>query len=161
MDHRPRPLVRRDAEGVERTAPDWESLTERLIREAQEAGAFDQLPGHGRPLQLEEDHWSGELAVAHHLLRNAGVAPPWIEADKEVRRLRARIARLLERAAHAPATARARLARELEDLAAAHDEVVAQLEGLAPSPRQQRRRLDRARLRRRLAAALRVEDQQP
>ena len=69
---RDRPIVRRDAEGRPRTAPDWETLTERLIREAQEAGHFDDLPGHGEPLDLPETTYAGEMALAHHLLRNAG-----------------------------------------------------------------------------------------
>lgn len=157
MDIRPprqRTLIRRDAEGAQRTAPSWETLTERLIREAQADGAFDDLPGHGRPLQLEDDHHSGELALVHHVLRNASVAPPWIEVDKEVRALRERIGALLARAERAPPSARPRLQRELDTLAAAHDEAVRCLESLAPGPRQHRRRLDRAQLARRLAMAM-------
>ena len=30
-------------------------LAERRIAEAQEAGEFDNLPGHGKPLELEDD----------------------------------------------------------------------------------------------------------
>lgn len=158
--HPGRPLVRRDADGRERTAPTWESLTERLIREAQEDGHFDDLPSEGRPLRLVDDVHAGDMALAHHVLRNAGVAPPWIESDKEVRTIRARIERLLLRAGQAPATASARLARELDDLADAHDDAVRQLEGLAPTPRQQRRLLDRHELRNRLASAL-AADRRP
>jgi hypothetical protein len=147
-----RPLIRRDADGRARTAPDWETLTERLIREAQEAGAFDDLPHRGRPIPLADDALAGEMALAHHILRNAGAAPPWIETDKEVRRLRASIEATLERAAKATAAAQPRLQRELDALADAHDAAVLRLEGSAPTPRQQRRRLDRdvlhARLRR-------------
>ena len=80
-----RPLIRRDAEGSERTAPDWETVVERLIREGQEAGEFADLPGHGRRLDLTDDSAAGDMAMAYRILRNAGVAPPWIEADKEVR----------------------------------------------------------------------------
>ena len=149
-----RPLVRRDAEGRARTAPDWETLTERLIREAQESGAFDDLPHHGRPIPLADDALAGELALAHHLLRNAGAAPPWIETDKEVRRLRAAIEATLERAARSTTAARPRLRRELDTLVDAHDDAVLRLEGSAPTPRQQRPRLDRAALHARLEEAL-------
>lgn len=145
-----RPLVRRDAEGAERTAPSWESLTERLIREAQGSGAFDDLPGQGRPLVLEDDSLVGEMALAHHLLRNAGLAPPWIEADKEVRELDRRVASLLAQAEGAPSSSRARLARELDHLADAHDAAVTRLASLAPSSRLHRPRLDRVSLRQRL-----------
>lgn len=157
-----RPLVRRDAEGRQRTAPDWETLTERLIREAQEEGRFDDLPGHGRPLDLADVPFAGEMALAHHLLRNAGAVPPWIEADKDVRAHQRAIEDLLQRAGRAsggiPNGAGAgiaeRLATELEALAHAHDAAVARLEGLAPTARQHRARLDRAGLRARLEAAL-------
>ena len=149
-----RPLIRRDADCGERTAPSWETLTERLIREAQAEGRFDDLPGHGRPLELEDDSHAGEMALAHHVLRNAGAAPPWIETDKQVRVLLERIEGLMAAAACSPASAAGRLQRELAELADAHDEAVVRLDGLAPTERQQRTRLDRDRLRRRLRAAL-------
>lgn len=148
-----RPLIRRDADGQARTALDWETLTERLIREAQEEGAFDDLPHRGRPIPLTDDALAGEMALAHHVLRNAGAAPPWIETDKEVRRLRASIETTLERAAQATAAAQPRLQRKLDALADAHDAAVLRLEGSAPTPRQQRRRLDRAALHARLRQA--------
>lgn len=146
--------MRRDAEGAERTAPDWDSLVERLIREAQEDGAFDELPGHGAPLHLDDDRYAGEMAMANHILRNAGAAPPWIEADKEARRRLDAVAVLIVRARRSSAGALPQLALELERLADAYDDAVAQLEGLAPTPRQQRTRLDRAMWRRRLRDAL-------
>lgn len=158
MDHArrssERPLIRRDADGNEQTATSWESLTERLIREAQEAGAFDELPDHGRPLRLDDDRFAGEMALANHVLRNAGAAPPWIETDKEARRHLHAIEALIARAARSPASARARLERDLADLADAHDDAAGRLERLAPTPRQHRVRLDRDGLRSRLSAAL-------
>ena len=36
----------------------WESAIEQQIREAQERGAFDRLPGQGKPLPRED--WDGE-----------------------------------------------------------------------------------------------------
>jgi len=65
-------FIHRDADGRPRLAPDRETLTERLIREAQEAGRFDDLPGHGRPLVLDDDTHAGEMALANLVLRNAG-----------------------------------------------------------------------------------------
>lgn len=53
--HPSRPIVRRDADGNPSLASSWESLTERLIREAQVAGQFEGLPGHGRPLHVSSD----------------------------------------------------------------------------------------------------------
>ena len=93
-----RPLIRRDADGGERTAPSWESLTERLIGEAHAAGAFADLPHRGRPLPTEDETYAGDMAMAFRVLRNAGVAPPWIEADKEARRLESEVEALARRA---------------------------------------------------------------
>lgn len=152
-----KPLIRRDAEGHERTAPSWESLTERLIREAQASGAFDDLPGQGRPLALEDDRYAGDMALANHVLRNAGAAPPWIEVDKEARRQLEAVETLLARAARSPASAGPRLERELDRLAERYDETVLHLEGMAPTARQQRTRLDRDTLRARLRDALTVD----
>ena len=75
---------------VRQVAPTWESLVDRQIREAMEDGRFDDLPHQGEPLPVEDETYAGEWALAFRMLRNAGVAPPWIEADKEVRALLAR-----------------------------------------------------------------------
>ena len=78
---------RRDADGQWQTAKSWESLVERQIREAMDAGAFEDLPFRGQRLPIEDDSAAGDWAMAHRMLKNAGVAPPWIESDKEARRL--------------------------------------------------------------------------
>ena len=60
-------------------------LAEERIREAQDRGEFDNLPGQGRPLQLEDDsHVPQELRMAYKLLRNGGYLPPEIEEHKEI-----------------------------------------------------------------------------
>lgn len=141
-----RPLIHRDADGVERTAPSWESLTERLIREAHESGAFDDLPHHGRPLPLEDETFAGDMAMAFRVLRNAGAAPPWIETDKEARRLEAEVERLVVGADALRGLGRQRARERLLQLVREHAVVVDRLTVLAPSPRQHRRRLDEAAL---------------
>ena len=97
------------------------------------------------------------MALANHVLRNAGAAPPWIEADKEARRQLEAVETLLARAARSPASAGPRLERELDRLAERYDETVLHLEGMAPTARQQRTRLDRDTLRARLRDALTVD----
>ena len=83
-----RPFVpRRDAAGRLQVGPTWETLIDRQIREAAEEGQFDDLPYRGEPLPNDENPYAGDWALAFHVLRNAGAAPPWIEADKEVRKL--------------------------------------------------------------------------
>lgn len=148
-----RPLVRRDADGEARTDRSWASLTERLILEAQADGKFEDLPGRGRPLALPDDSLAGDMALGNHVLRNAGVAPPWIEADKEARHLAAAIEATLLQAGKAGPAARSRLRRRLAELADAHDLAVLRLSELAPTPRQHRRKVDRAALFARLEAA--------
>src|SRR6478609_3263992 len=89
---------RRDAEGRLQAATTWESLVERQIREAMDAGVFDDLPYQGQHLPIEDDSPAGEWALAYRMLRNAGVAPPWIEADKEARKQLGALEALIERA---------------------------------------------------------------
>ncbi len=65
---------------------DWGSLVERKIQEAMQAGEFDSLPGEGRRLAWEDDALvDRSWQVAYKLLRNAGLAPEWIEVAKEIR----------------------------------------------------------------------------
>ena len=55
------------------------------IREAQERGEFDNLPGSGKPLKLDQNPDSGDKAMAYSLLKQNGYAPPEIELAKEIR----------------------------------------------------------------------------
>jgi hypothetical protein len=140
---RPGPVVRKDADGLRSIGPTWESVTERIIREAQERGEFDGLRAHGRPFVVDENPYAGEMALAFHLLRNAGVAPPWIETDKEARRLRAELDGLLRRAHLAPLPIRASLRRRVTETVTAHDDAVIRLNSEAPTVRVHRRPIGR------------------
>jgi len=156
-DGRPGPVVRKDAEGGRSIGTTWESVTERIIREAQERGEFDNLPAHGRPFTVDENPYAGDMSLAFHVLRNAGVAPPWIESDKEARRLRDAYESLLRRAWLAPLPIRATLRRELETLVADHDATVRRLNSEAPSVRNHRSLVGRERALAALDAAIRGE----
>ena len=145
----------RKPDGTRQVGPTWESLIERQIREAMEEGAFSELPHQGRPLPLEDDSGAGEFALAHRMLRNAGVAPPWIEADKEARARMADLERLIERAQRADAWSLARLRRDAADLVAAVNRAVERVNAEAPTDRQHRRPLVLADVLRRLDEAQR------
>jgi hypothetical protein len=132
-------VTRLDGEGRRQFGATWESVTERLIREAQERGEFDDLPGHGRPLPHDENPYAGEMALAFRMLRNAGAAPPWVEANKEIQRLDSELQRLFERARGAPERTWAAHRRALAMLMEAYREPVARLNAEAPSDRQRRR----------------------
>ena len=130
--------VRRDAEGTPLAGHTWESLAERLIREAQERGEFDRLPLHGKPLHNRQNPYAGEMALAYEMLGNAGVAPPWIEADKDARDGLARRDALLDRAGHSQSLMRRTLHREMGSVVSRYNAAVARLNASAPGPRQHR-----------------------
>lgn len=57
---------------------------ERHIADAQLKGEFDNLPGKGEPLTLDDDSFvPEELRVGFRLLKNAGCLPPEIELRKD------------------------------------------------------------------------------
>jgi hypothetical protein len=118
-----------------------ETLIDRQIREAIEDGRFDGLPFRGERIPLEDDGLAGEWAMAFHILKNAGVAPPWIEADKDVRALLVRRDVIFDRAARASPIARSQYRRELEQVVVGINAAIARLNAEAPTDRQQRRPL--------------------
>jgi hypothetical protein len=141
VDSARKPPNRIDEHGTRDVAPTWESLVDRQVREAMEAGKFDDLPHHGRPLPIEDDSAAGEWALAYRMLRNAGGAPPWIEADKAARALLERRDAILRRAAGAPPTTMRRLRGELERAVVEINAAIARLNAEAPTDRQHRRPL--------------------
>jgi hypothetical protein len=63
-------------------------IAEERIREAQQEGAFDNLPGKGKPLALEDlSRVPEDLRMSYHILRNAHVLPPEAELQKEIHTL--------------------------------------------------------------------------
>jgi DnaJ homologue, subfamily C, member 28, conserved domain len=119
-----------------------ETLIERRIRAAMDEGAFHGLPHQGRRLPLEDDSMAGDWAMAHRMLRNAGVAPPWIEADKIARDRLLDVERLHVRAATMSPLGRSRARAELEARVVAANRAIARVNGEAPTDRQHRRLLD-------------------
>lgn len=63
-------------------------IAERRIQEAQERGEFENLPGQGKPLKLEDDsNVPEDLRIAYKILKNADCLPPELEAKKEIRQM--------------------------------------------------------------------------
>jgi hypothetical protein len=63
-----------------------DAIAERRIREAQERGEFDGLPGAGAPLELDDDALVPEdLRVAYRILKNSGFLPPELQVYGEIR----------------------------------------------------------------------------
>ena len=58
-------------------------VAEQKIQEALQNGAFDQLPGAGKPLVLEDlSHLPPELRMAYTMLKNSG----FVETPQDMRR---------------------------------------------------------------------------
>ena len=76
--------------------PDWyETRIDRQIREAQERGEFDNLPGAGKPLKstsdlYHDDWWIRDLAERENL---SAALPPSLRLRREVQDLLETLAR--------------------------------------------------------------------
>jgi hypothetical protein len=67
----------------------FEKTVEALIKEAQERGELDNLPGKGKPIDLTSYFETpADVRVAQSVLKNAGMQSPEIELLKEVAELR-------------------------------------------------------------------------
>jgi len=68
--------------------PGYHKIVEERIREAQKNGEFDDLPGRGKPLSLEdESHIPEDLRIAYKILKNADCLPPEILEKKEIHQM--------------------------------------------------------------------------
>ncbi|UVI32591.1 DnaJ family domain-containing protein [Paenibacillus spongiae] len=60
-------------------------IAEDRIKDALSRGDFEQLPGKGKPLELEDlSHVPEELRIGYKLLKNAGVIPEEMQLSKEM-----------------------------------------------------------------------------
>lgn len=65
--------------------PGYEKIVEERIKEAVERGEFENLPGKGKPIPLEDDsHVPEDLRLAYKLLKNADCLPPELLEKKEI-----------------------------------------------------------------------------
>jgi len=66
----------------------FDAMAERRIHEAQQKGVFDDLPGKGAPLKLDDDAMvPEELRAAYRILKNSGYVPPEVEALRDLREI--------------------------------------------------------------------------
>ena len=69
-------------------------LAEQKLEEAVSRGELDDLPGQGRPLELDDDRLIPEdLRVAYRILKNAGYVPPELETVNQIAELERTITR--------------------------------------------------------------------
>jgi Domain of unknown function (DUF1992) len=71
----------------------FERIAQNRIKEAMERGEFDNLPGAGKPLDLE-DYFSTpeDLRMAYSILKSANCVPAEVELINEVARLERAVA---------------------------------------------------------------------
>ncbi|MEM5790044.1 MAG: DnaJ family domain-containing protein [Syntrophobacteraceae bacterium] len=63
----------------------FDKIAEEKIRRAMEEGEFDNLPGKGKPLKLEDDsHLPQDIRLTHKILKNANCLPPELALRKEI-----------------------------------------------------------------------------
>jgi hypothetical protein len=66
--------------------PGFEKIIEQRIEKARQEGAFDNLPGKGAPLRLQDDrHVPEDIRLTYKILKNANFLPPEIELRKTIR----------------------------------------------------------------------------
>ncbi len=66
----------------------FQKIIEKRIKEAQQKGEFDDLPGSGEPLRIEDNSRIPEdLRLAYKILKNADCLPPELQLRKEIRQM--------------------------------------------------------------------------
>jgi hypothetical protein len=72
-----------------------DALAEARIKDAIAGGELADLPGAGRPLELDDERFvPEEVRAAYRILKRAGLVPPEVEARKEWVALTTLIAKL-------------------------------------------------------------------
>jgi DnaJ family protein C protein 28 len=75
------------------------NATDDPIQKAMQDGQFDDLPGKGKPLNLDVNPFADpEWELAQHMLKNSGFSLPWIETRQEIEKDLAEIQAELRRA---------------------------------------------------------------
>ena len=93
----------------------FEKIAEQKIQEALARGEFDDLPGAGQPIDLDEYFRTPEpIRMAYSILKSARCVPEEIELMKEVQALEDALARAPERGEE-DEQSRARVRRRLRD----------------------------------------------
>lgn len=66
----------------------YQKIVEKKIKEAEERGDFNDLPGKGEPLKFDDDSRLPEdLRIAYKILKNANCLPPELELKKEIKQM--------------------------------------------------------------------------
>lgn len=66
------------------TGVNYKSVVDQLIEEAQERGDFDNLPGKGKPLNIDDNPFAGDMQMAYKMLKDNDFTLPWIHDRKRM-----------------------------------------------------------------------------
>jgi len=69
----------------------YEDHISSIVKEAEKKGSFDNLPGKGKPLNLDKDLSYNPEKQLYRTLKNNHVLPRWIEISKEIDDLKERL----------------------------------------------------------------------
>jgi hypothetical protein len=83
----------------ERKLEERKSVIDQQIRDAMSSGKFDNLPGAGKPLKLDDDATPQNLRMAHKLLKDNDLAPAWIMDGKDLENMLTQMRKALRKAA--------------------------------------------------------------
>jgi hypothetical protein len=75
----------------------FDKIVEALIKEAQERGEFDNLPGKGKPIDLTTYFEAPEeIRLVQSVLKNAGIKSPEVQLLNEIAEMRQLLAVLVD-----------------------------------------------------------------
>ena len=62
----------------------WNDLIEDMIEDGRRRGLFEDLPGKGKPLDLEQNIYEGSSALANKLMKANEIKPAWLSQRMDV-----------------------------------------------------------------------------
>jgi len=80
------------------TMSDHKNLIDEILGDAFRRGEFDNLPGAGKRLAIEDDldlHVPPELRMTHRMLKDSNMTPDWIAEGKAIEDAQAKLLRKL------------------------------------------------------------------
>lgn len=84
----------------------WESAVDKAIREMMGDGKVNDLPGKGKPLQLDQDSTTpDEQRMALKIMRENEIVPEWVLQSRELEAEEAALLKRIRRAAQQSAVA--------------------------------------------------------
>jgi hypothetical protein len=126
---------------------DWQSAIDKLLREAQQSSDWQNLPGEGRPLKLDDNPFAPpELKMAYKILKDNDMAPSWIMDGKELEAKKEQLLRQIAKAKASGITSATQASQTLRDAVKNFNTQVLNYNLKVPPAIPQRRFLDLDRL---------------